>query len=161
MDWTQHPPRRRRRARTRAPRRPLALRGGVPPDRGRPHLPQDDRQALGQPRHLVTLGVGQLGQRRAPDHRAQGVDGAHRALGIGGAGELARLEHQAAGLPAAIQRPQFLVVGQGAQDAFDQPRTLADQPGGQDRARLVQRRVLDQREQPAFGQFLDSGEELT
>ena len=69
-------------------------------------------------------------------------------------GELAgpgheRLEHAARLDPAEIR-----LVVHGADDRVADARPVAGDVAGQDRGRLLERRILDHRQQPALGQVL-------
>jgi molybdopterin molybdotransferase len=66
-----------------------------------------------------------------------------------------RLEHAAGFEPAQIG-----IVGQGADHCITEPRTVPGEIAGEDRRRLVERRLLEQREQPALREVLGAREQL-
>src|SRR5690606_132359 len=123
-------------------------------DRGGGDDGGDRGQALGERADgFAVTRVDRL-QRGRPDDGAQRVDGGDRRGGVGGAGER---DEATDGLRPVAVGPQRVELAGGAERAHDggaQRGPLRGERGGGERARLLQRRAFDQRQQPALGDRL-------
>ena len=137
----------------------LSPRDARPPQGGRADLFADQRQPLGQIGDLLRLRPRHLRPERAPDHGLEGIDGPGLGLGILGSGDLARARDERLERPAGLDPAQVGVVRQGSHDGVADPRSVAGQVSRQDPRRVVERRLLEQRQQPALGQILGGDKE--
>ena len=77
-----------------------------------------------------------------------------RGLGAAHAGELAGPRHERLEHATGLDPPQVGLVVDRAHHRIADPRAVARDVAGHDRRRLLERRVLDQRQQPALGELL-------
>ena len=137
-----------------------ALALGAPAQDGCAHELGYQRQALAGVREQVGVGPRELGSQGAPDDAPERVDGVGRGLGGAHAGELAGAGHQRLEHATGLDPPQVRLVVDRAHHRIADPRAIARDVAGHDRRRLLERRVLDQREQPALGELLAPQQQL-
>jgi hypothetical protein len=77
-----------------------------------------------------------------------------RALGAAHAGDLAGARHERLEHATGVDPPQVRLVVDRADHRIADPRAVARDVAGQDPRRLLERRVLDERQQPALGELL-------
>ena len=121
---------------------------------GRPHELGDQRQPLARVGEQIGIGPGQLDAKRAPDDAAERLDRMRRGRGPARSGDLAGAGHERLEHAARLDPPEIRLVVDRADDRIADTRAVAGDVAGQDRGRLLERRVLDHRHQPALGQLL-------
>jgi hypothetical protein len=122
--------------------------------RGGAHELADERQSLGELGHQVGVRGTQLLAHGAPDDALQRVHGTRDRRRRRRAGQLTHPGRQRLQNTAGRQPAQIRVVGDGAQHRVADAGAVPGQLGGQDPRRLVERRLLDQGQQPPPGQIL-------
>jgi hypothetical protein len=77
-----------------------------------------------------------------------------RGLGASHAGDLAGAGHERLEYATSLDPPQVRLVVERAHHRIADSRAVARDLAGHDRRRLLERRVLDERQQPALGELL-------
>ena len=100
-------------------------------------------------------GSAQLARSATQIDRLQGVDRPRGRLGARRRRPARRpATTSGSSAPPGSSRRRSRVIGERAQQGLAEPRSVTAQVGGQDRRRLVERSLLEQRQQPALGQVL-------